>query len=146
MAPHCFKLSVGQVLAETMESTYRYLPTNPLKNLLEKLNILYRICRTIEDEENVIAYITIALMDIIESLEEKNPHCISMMQSSIISLGSHSAVSLRTIMNRMYDIIDECRNLDDGEEISEAISTVIHHAKVFHPRSTVYLLGQRDGI
>ena len=142
MAPHCFKLSEGQVLAETMESSYRYLPSDPLNTIFEKINDLFQVCNRIEDEENVIDHVTIALLNIMQNIEEKNPYYTSYNYMSWLPSRNHYAVSLRSIINKLYEILHVCRNMDDGDEISEALNVLINQTKAFHPRSTMYLLGQ----
>ena len=145
MAPYCFKFSEVQVLAETVALDNRHLHVHPLKTVLEKLNALYEVCLRIEDDEDVIDYLTIALWDLIHKVQEKVPQ--SQTSYSILCLPSmqSSAISFRSIIARMYDILEECRYINEVNDITDAILTTIHQAKTYQPRSTMFLLDRKQG-
>ena len=143
IAQHGFKLTGGQNLGETTESGSGHLPAATLlKTILWKLNNLYELCLRIEDEEDAIDYLTVALRDIIQKVESKVPQ--SLVTGNLLNMETpkrNAAISFRSIIARLYNILEDCRTLEDMDDITEAISVIIHQVKAYNPRSTMFLLG-----
>ena len=117
-----------------------------MKTILGMLNDLYELCLRIDDEEEVIVYITIALWDIIHKVERKVPQSLACYFMNWLPHMNNSAISFRTILARIYDIREECRHLNDSDDITEDIMVLIHQVKTYHLKSTFYLLGQRSRV
>ena len=137
MAPYCFIVEI-QESVDAGQALSVYTGPGNVDSIIVKLKYLHEVCSKIPDEEAVIKYMTSALAAVIQKTE-RNIQCTLRCKIHHIEL---SIVSLKTIIDMLCDIYNECQIMDEVDDISVDIRRILIQVKSYCPSSTLYLVAK----